>query len=209
MGVAVDPGRQDEGPAYERGGEQQCAGEDVCEVPAEAGGGYESGGEAAEHQRACSEAHEQHAGGESLLVREPGHDGGDDAVIDKTDAYAGDGKGDEQQPDAVCEQEHAEHIAHAAEYAADWDGDPDAVAVGHGAAKDAAQAEAGKHYREAGAELGAGPAESGAKGDGIDAPGVDDAVYEQHRRAGNERCGARESLFDCHVSASVPVSRSG
>lgn len=190
VGVAVDPRRQDEGQADERGCQQQRAGEDIGEVPAEAGGGDEPGGEAAEHQRARAEAHEQHAGGEALLVREPGHDGGDDAVIHKADAYAGDGEGDEQQPDEVRLQEHAEHEADAAEYASDGYGDADAAAVGHRAAEDAAEAEARQHHREAGAELGVGPAEAGSEGHGVDAPGVDDAVYEQHRRARDERSGA-------------------
>lgn len=93
--------RQDEGQAYEGRGQQQRASEDVGEMPAEAGGGDELGRQAAQHEGAGPVAHQQHAGGKALLVRKARHDGGEHAVIHKAHAYARNGEGDEQQPEAV------------------------------------------------------------------------------------------------------------
>ena len=174
------PGREDEEPPDKRSGEQQHAGEDIGEVPAEVRGGDELCGERAQDQRTAAVAHEQDAGGKALFVRESRDDGGDDAVVDEADAYPRDGEGDEEQPDALGREEHTEQKAHEAEHAARRDGKAYAEAVGDGPADDPAEAETAEHDGEADAQLRAGPAEALAEWDRVDAPGVDDAVYEHH-----------------------------
>ena len=176
-------------------------------MPAEAGGGDELGRQAAQHEGAGPVAHQQHAGGKALLVRKARHDGGEHAVIHKAHAYARNGEGDEQQPETVGLQEHAQQVAHKAQHAARGDGDAHALPVRHGAAYDAAEAEAAQHDREADAEFCARPAEALHEGRGIDAPGVDHAVYEQHGRAGDEGGASGKALFHAGTSQQLRMSR--